>query len=446
MSTGRKLVFAAVPVTAVLMLGEVGARVLGAEDCAPITPEATGWETMVGDARYLWRLEPGRAFAVPGGTTMINEIGLRTEVLPTTPKAPGELRVVLTGDSSIFGWGQPDGMSYADQLERELQASFQGAATITVVNLGVPGYSTEQTLRLLEDVGWSYAPDLLVVHNIFSDCNIDAFQDRAALALADPDGTATQRVLHGSRLYCAVRMPWARFQATLNQEPNRVLMPGMPTGPNAATTLEQIDQVIDLSRVPLPDYLDNLDTIRTEAEARGAAMILAPLAQEWDVGVWTMPMAEPTPDQVLPWHPYREAQAEWAASRGIGRVYLPDAFAAAATDGGTQGGALFIDQMHPSVRGAQVMAWAVTDHLRAHPELIGLTAGDVQPLAARVPVQNPGMGAGRGPGGGSTGGQPLGQPRDRRDGPGQVAPGEGPKGPPLQPPTQGPPGPPPAGG
>lgn len=427
MSPGRKLLFALVPVTAVLVLGELGARVLGAEECTPITPTAAGWDTMVGDARYLWKLEPGRAFAVPGGTTMINEIGLRTDTLPSDPKGADEVRVLITGDSSIFGWGQPDGMTYADQLERELQQSFQGAATITVVNLGVPGYSTEQTLRLLADVGWDYQPDLLVVHNIFSDCNIDAFQDRTALALTDPDGTAVQRALHHSRLYCAVRMPWARFQATLNQEPNRVLMPGMPTGANAATTLERIDTVIDLSRVPLDDYLDNLDAIRSQARERGAAMILAPLAQEWDVGRWTMPMAEPTPDQVLPWHPYRQAQARWAEAHGIGRVYLPDHFAAA-----PDSDQLFIDQMHPSVRGAQVMAWAITDHLRAHPELIGLTEADVKPLGERVPVQNPGMSPGRGPGGGAVGGQPLGPAGPPPQGGSMGPPPAGaPQGPPL---------------
>ncbi|RME22118.1 MAG: hypothetical protein D6798_16595, partial [Deltaproteobacteria bacterium] len=362
MTRTRRLVFALVPVALLLVLGEAAARLLGAEECAPIVPQATGWETMVGDPRYLWKLEPGRTFVSPAGTTRINDVGLRTRLLPTDPKGPDEIRVMVTGDSSVFGWGQPDGMTYAEQLEAELQRNFRGHV-FHVVNLGVPGYSTVQTLRLLEDLGWRYQPDLLVVHNIFSDCNIDAFQDEDALALADPDGTPLRRLLHRSRLYCAAWMPWARFQATLNQQPNRVLMPGMPTGPNAAATLEKIDTVIDLSRVPLDDYLDNLDQMRVEADAHGARMVVAPLAQEWDVGVWTMPMDPPRPDQVLPWHPYRQALARWADARGIDRVDLPAAFAAA--EGDPRG--FFTDQMHPSVRGAQIMAWAVVDHLRAHP-------------------------------------------------------------------------------
>ncbi len=427
MSPGRKALFALAPLALLLVVGELGARLLGAEECEAIVPQATGWETMVGDARYLWRLQPDREFTSPSGTTRINAVGLRTELLPDDPKADDEIRVMITGDSSVFGWGQADGQTYADQLEAELNRNF-GRGRFEVVNLGVPGYSTEQTLRLLDDLGWRYQPDLLVVHNIFSDCNIDAFQDRAALALADPDGTPLRALLHDSRLYCAAWMPWARFQATLNQQPNRVLMPGMPTGPNAATTLEKIDTVIDLSRVPLDDYLDNLDEIRTQAEEHGASMILAPLAQEWDLGIWTMPMDEPKPGQVLPWHPYRQAQAEWAQARGIGRVYLPDAFAQASGDKT----GLFFDQMHPSERGAQVMAWAVVDHLRDNPQLVGLAPADVLPLPERTPLptrkihRGASPGQGQGPGGGIG---PGGLPTQPQGGP--------PPGAPQHPPPQG---------
>jgi lysophospholipase L1-like esterase len=394
MKRAQKLAFALTPVLLLFGLGEVSVRVAGGEECASIIPAATGWDTMVGDPRYLWRLEPGRAFESPGGSSVTNAAGLRTRLEPDDPKGDDEVRILVTGDSSVYGWGQTDGLTYAEQLEAELNRNLRGRR-FSVVNLGVPGYSTEQTARLLEDVGWRYQPDLLVVHNIFSDCNIDAFQDKAALALADPDSSPLGRVMHQSRLYCAAWMPWARYQANLNQENNRVLMPGMPTGPNAATTLEKIDQVIDLSRVPLRDYLSNLSAFKEDAESRGAKMLLAPLAQEWDVGVWTAPMASPADGQVLPWHPYREAQAAWAQANDVGRVDLPGAFA---QSGGASPKGLFIDHMHPSHRGAQVMAWAVTDHIRQHPELVGLEPKDVLPLPARIALKTAPMHPG-GPGG-----------------------------------------------
>ena len=167
-------------------------------------------------------------------------------------------------------------------------------------------------------------------------------------------------------------------------------MPGIPTGQNAAARLEEIDQMIDLSRVPLDEYVENLETMRLQAEAHGASMIVAPLAQEWDVGIWNVPMPEPTPDQVLPWHPYREAQAKWAEEKDVLRVYLPDSFASAADPKAE----LFTDNMHPSVVGAQVMVWALIDELRRRPELLGLTTADAGALPARQRMKNFGPGGG----------------------------------------------------
>lgn len=364
-SAARKLAFSLVPALTLLLLGEVTSRVVGAPDCAPVEPSALGWDTMLADPDLLWKLEPDRRFESPVGTTTTNTLGLRSVHRPQ-PK-PG-VRVAVTGDSSVFGWGQPDGKTYAEQLEQMLNRAFD--VPVQVINMGVPGYSTEQTLGLLEQVGWSYEPDLIVVHNIFSDCNIDAFQDRSAMALTNPE----RGVLEHSRLYCAARQPWVAYQAGLNQETNRVLMPGMPTGANQARALEEIDQVIDLSRVPLKDYIQNLDTLKGQADARGAQVLMAPLAQEWDVGTWTAPMAEPTADQVLPWHPYRDAQRDWVQRRGLLQVDLPGAFLAS----GEGGHSLFIDHMHPSVLGAWVMATAVAEAIVANPGLLGLSADQVR--------------------------------------------------------------------
>lgn len=398
----RRLAFSLVPVGLLLLLGECGSRVVGGPECSAIEPAATGWETMVADPRYLWKLEPDRLFESPAGTTKTNAVGLRTAFLPDEAKGPSERRVMVTGDSSVFGWGQPDGLTYAEQLEAMLNDAFVGVR-IRVVNLGVPGYSTVQTLRLLEDLGWSYDVDVVVVHNIFSDCNIDAFQDEAALALTNPEPSP----LHASRLYCAVYMPWARYQSNLNQETNRVLMPGIPTGANQARRLEEIDQVIDLSRVPLDDYLDNLSTLNDQAAERGAEMILAPLAQEWDVGRWTAPMDQPGEGYVLPWYPYRDAQAEWAEAEGVDRIDLPSRFA----ESGFAGEQLFIDNMHPSVTGGWVMAREVTRLLREKPELIDLERSQVAPTFSPGPAPKSMVGSG------GRGGPPGGPPPKQRPGP-----------------------------
>jgi lysophospholipase L1-like esterase len=431
----RRGAFALVPLLALLLGGEAMTRVAGGPECAAIAPAATGWDTMMADARYLWKLEPDRVLVSPQGSARANAVGLRTALLPSDTKAPEERRLVLTGDSSVYGWGLPDGQTYADQLQAELNLGIVGAR-VSVVNLGVPGYSTEQSLRQLEDVGWDYAPDLLLVHNIFSDCNIDAFQDRAALALATPESSAAYRALHRSRLFCAAYMPIARARATFMQEPNRVLMPGRPAGANAAMALEKIDQVIDLSRVPLGDYLANLDAMRAGASAHGAAMVLAPLAQEWDAGVWNLPgTPPPTEGQVLPWHPYREAQATWGAVNGVGRIDIPGAFAAAPGDPAD----LFIDNIHPSTWGARVMTCVVATYLRAHPDVLGLSAAQL-PARTCTPVPPPASAhrarPGQRPQGVPQGPPPNGAPPNGAPPTGANSPPQGPavpEGPPIPP-------------
>lgn len=362
--TFKRLLFSIAPLLILTTCGEVGARISNAPECSAIIPDAGDWDTMQGDPELLWALEPNRRFQTGNDVTEINAVGLREKLLPTTPKKPNEKRILVTGDSSIYGWGVQDHQTYAVNLEKELKRIYR--FPIEVINLGVPGYSTEQTLKLLDKVGWDYDADLIIVSNIFSDCNIDAFQDEQALALANPDSSLMYRTLRSSRLYCSVYMPWAKFQSSLNQSPNRVLMPGMPTGPNAAVTLENLNKVIGLSRVPMNKYLDNLSTIQKEAASRGASMLLAPLAQEWDVGIWNVPMPPPDENHVLPWQPYREAQKEWASEHNVDIVSFPEAFAAHTGNFAE----LFVDHMHPSPIGTQIMARAVAAHIKSHPELL----------------------------------------------------------------------------
>ncbi len=354
------------PLLLMTTCGEITTRAMGTPKCSAIIPDAGDWDTMQGDAELLWSLEPNRSFQTGNDVTEINSVGLRESLLPSALKKGNEKRVLVTGDSSIYGWGVQDHQTYAVQLEKELTQIFN--VPIEVINLGVPGYSTEQTLKLLDKVGWQYQPDIIVISNIFSDCNIDAFQDSKAFALANPERSILYSALRSSRLYCSVYMPWATFQSQLNQSPNRVLMPGLPTGANAAVTLENINQTIGLSRVPLDKYLRNLGTIKERAEEHGATILLAPLAQEWDVGIWNVPMPPPDKDHVLPWQPYREAQKNWAIKNGVGIVSFPDVFA---NYTGNHAG-LFVDHMHPSPTGTSLMGKAVAQHIERYPELLGL--------------------------------------------------------------------------
>jgi hypothetical protein len=75
-------------------------------------------------------------------------------------KPEGVLRILLLGDSTSWGWGVDDDQAFAHLVEQQLD--------VEVINLAVPGYSTDQQLLQLEREGWDWDPDLVllgVVHN-----------------------------------------------------------------------------------------------------------------------------------------------------------------------------------------------------------------------------------------------------------------------------------------
>ncbi len=363
----RRLLFALVPLAALWLGWELGTRLLGVSRCEAPRPLAGDWMEMQASTRYLWQLAPDYRVPMGTGTATVNELGIRDGLLPQ-PKAHRERRLITLGDSGVFGWGVPDGQTWQEQLERLLLERFPGWR-FEVVNMGVPGYSTVQSLRLLEDLGWRYEPDLVLVGNVFSDCNIDAFQDAQALALVEPENDPVHRALRVSRLYCALWNGWAGWYASRTGSRNRVLVPGIPRDTHL---LERVDRYIELSRVPLGDYERNLQALHTASTAHGANMVLLPLAQEWDVGLWTVSHRPPPgDDEHLAWLPYRDAMHRFAHEHELGLVSMPKALAGEA---GADAQRLFVDPVHPSAAGAAVMARALADYFVAHPEQLHLPA------------------------------------------------------------------------
>ena len=135
--TLKKILFSIAPLLLLTTCGEVGARIANAPECSAIIPDAGDWDTMQGDPELLWTLEPNRRFQTGNDVTEINAVGLREHLLPTTPKKSNEKRILVAGDSSIYGWGVQDHQTYAVNLEKELKRIFR--FPIEVINLGVPG-------------------------------------------------------------------------------------------------------------------------------------------------------------------------------------------------------------------------------------------------------------------------------------------------------------------
>ena len=344
---------------------ESATRLVGVAKCGPVIPDPGNWEEMLGDRKRLWTMRPNYTIPSPvGPPTRINAVGLRDSLLPEGAGGPlkgsNEIRVLTVGDSSVYGWGVPSGQTYQELLEK-LLSEHDPARSFEVINAGVPGYSSEQTLRLLEEVGWSYQPDVLVISSLFSDANFDHFQDREALALTNPNPKGLSKTLQGSRSYCAMYMAVQRSKAKRGQQPNRVLMPGTPRDARWVTDPQRFGVH---SRVPLTHFEENIRIMVESARKRGVEVVLAPLAQEWDVGRWSMPQVEePSLNDPLPWTPYRTSLSLLADELDL--LHIP--FDAVFRDSGKSAQSLFSDAIHPTPEGAELMASALFEGFVANP-------------------------------------------------------------------------------
>lgn len=96
------------------------------------------------DSRLFWRLRPNQTITsrfFEGRTYRINGLGLRGDPIGESPNRP---RVLLLGNSCMFGWGVDGSQTIADQTEELLGGGFE------VINAGIPGYSSLQGRRLFK--------------------------------------------------------------------------------------------------------------------------------------------------------------------------------------------------------------------------------------------------------------------------------------------------------
>jgi lysophospholipase L1-like esterase len=117
--------------------------------------------------------KPGFSAVYQGVHYTTNSLGARGGETAHA-RTSGSGRVVLLGDSVVWGFGVSDDQTLAVGLETEW-------APAEVVNLGVAGYGTGQELVLLRHEGLRYRPDRVVlVFTIANDVEDTYFPDSAA--------------------------------------------------------------------------------------------------------------------------------------------------------------------------------------------------------------------------------------------------------------------------
>ncbi|MHC4971139.1 MAG: SGNH/GDSL hydrolase family protein [Planctomycetota bacterium] len=114
-----------------------------------------------------WEMVPNADHYTYHHLVKVNRLGLRGPELPAR-KAPGERRVLVLGDSMVYGQGVADDETVPAQLERAL-----GRPGTTVINGGLRAYSTAQELALLKELGGKIRPDLVVLCWFWNDLDAD---------------------------------------------------------------------------------------------------------------------------------------------------------------------------------------------------------------------------------------------------------------------------------
>lgn len=148
----KKLIAINVAVIAALILVSLGAVEAYLRLTVPRSSTESIYTYTTANPRY--KLMKANASVTAWGKELrTNELGFRDR--PVGPKAPGEFRVVVLGDSFTVAAGVDFHDLYTSRLER-----LTGAR---VINLAVGGYNIVQYALVLREVGLALEPDLVLV-------------------------------------------------------------------------------------------------------------------------------------------------------------------------------------------------------------------------------------------------------------------------------------------
>lgn len=161
---------------------------------------------------------------VPGsqdGAHHISAAGLRDREYPTQ-KPPGTFRILIIGDSIVYGYGVKQDEALSAQLENLLATYWQNQETrFEVLNLGVTGYSIEQVVENLRVRGLQFDPDLILYGYCLNDPMAYSFELESLKAqLSSAKATYRDELLHRGealagklRIYLLARYAWQALRA-----------------------------------------------------------------------------------------------------------------------------------------------------------------------------------------------------------------------------------------
>jgi lysophospholipase L1-like esterase len=340
-----------VAVTAFLGAGELLARALDVVD------RLNGYTRQLfvqgPSAALPYRLRPGLETTFFGIPIRVNQLGFRGPEIDPVPAA-GVQRIVMLGDSVVFGQGVREDETVGAALARRLAAT--GSGRTEVWNAGVLGYDTVAEAALLEQVVLGLHPGTVIVGMSLNDYDPAPSYDPTGVLTRQRD-TNEPRLLDRSEFLLLLRWlsAFARGQLyTQLLDGAEDAPPVAPTRPPAIHPLDPLVAAAHLRFYAAPDprlwtRLENaLETLGRLSHRAGMRVLVAIFPESYQIDA-----AEPdlTPQRKL---------LALCRAVGVECLDLQPAFAAA-------GGALFQDAQHPNARGHAVAAAAIADALRRVP-------------------------------------------------------------------------------
>lgn len=141
-------------------------------------PLAERWppSMVVPDPDLGWRMMPHDIHYTYTYRVEVNEDGLRNPLVG--PKQPQEFRVLVLGDSEVYGQGLPEADLFTTRLQTALNTSSgrDTSRTFNVINSGVRAYSTDQEVAFLKKTGLAMQPDLVLLCVYVNDLELVAIK------------------------------------------------------------------------------------------------------------------------------------------------------------------------------------------------------------------------------------------------------------------------------
>ncbi len=109
---------------------------------------------------------PGTSAHLMRSDVTINNAGLRNREV-AFDKPAGTTRIMMLGDSIVFGWGVDQDKTMSVDLEQDLSAGGFGPAE--VINTGVGNYNTAMEVAYFLKNGVAYHPDIVVLNYFIND-------------------------------------------------------------------------------------------------------------------------------------------------------------------------------------------------------------------------------------------------------------------------------------